>query len=221
MPSVPPIVVGLHDARKPLTLDLGRAVAQAADIEKRRLHTMVNTTTASQIRLESEHAITPLSAQAFRHLYEANRERLLNDMTALVRNRDKAEDITAAAFAAALQHLESFRRESSFYTWLYRIASNEACSLRRQQPASLQSIEGLAADPGECDKTQERLDRSECRARLCSALRGLPATHRRTLVDHFVRGYSVKQISRRERIPVGTVLSRIFTGKRLLREAWG
>ena len=65
------------------------------------------------------------------------------------------------------------------------------------------------------------LERSECRLKLRKALRGIPAVYRRTLVDHFVRGYSVKRISRQNRIPVGTVLSRIFTAKRLLREAWG
>jgi len=48
----------------------------------------------------------------------------------------------------------------------------------------------------------------------------LPLTYRRTLIDRFVRGYSVKQIAKCERIPLGTVLSRIFKAKQLLRAAW-
>ena len=39
-------------------------------------------------------------------------------------------------------------------------------------------------------------------------------------MDHFIRGDSIKRIAQRDRIPAGTVLSRIFTGKRLLRAAW-
>lgn len=48
----------------------------------------------------------------------------------------------------------------------------------------------------------------------------IPAPYRRALRDHFVRGYSTRQIAQRERVPLGTVLSRIFTAKKLLRRAW-
>ena len=73
----------------------------------------------------------------------------------------------------------------------------------------------------EPDVLAQTLERSECCARLREALRQIPPVSRRTLVDHFIRGQSVKQIARRQRVPVGTVLSRIFTAKRLLRESWG
>jgi DNA-directed RNA polymerase specialized sigma24 family protein len=51
-------------------------------------------------------------------------------------------------------------------------------------------------------------------------MRRIPSIYRRALKDHFVRGYSTRQIAWRERIPLGTVLSRIFNAKRLLRKAW-
>ena len=182
---------------------------------------MVNTTTESQLRQEGARSTNRISAQQFSALYESHRERLLISVTALVRNRDTAEDITAAAFASALQHLDGFRGESTFYTWLYRIASNEVCTLRRHKSVSLQSIESLAAEPGERDKTEERVDRSLCRAKFHQAMRRIPAQYRRTLTDHLVHGFSVRQVARRHRIPVGTVLSRIFMAKRALRQAWG
>ena len=56
--------------------------------------------------------------QTFRDLHEKYRERLLHSVTAVVRDRDRAEDITAVAFAAAFGKLGSFRGGSSFYTWL-------------------------------------------------------------------------------------------------------
>jgi len=70
------------------------------------------------------------------------------------------------------------------------------------------------------DGLDEALERSEDGLRLRKALRRIPAIYRRALVDHFIRGQSVKRIGRRERVPVGTVLSRIFKAKRLLRRSW-
>jgi DNA-directed RNA polymerase specialized sigma24 family protein len=66
----------------------------------------------------------------------------------------------------------------------------------------------------------QTLERSECCAKLREALRQIPVVYRRTLVDHFIRGQSVREISRRHRVPAGTVLSRIFAAKRHLRKAW-
>ena len=64
------------------------------------------------------------------------------------------------------------------------------------------------------------LEHAELCLKMRKALREIPAVYRRVLTDHFIRGRSVKQIARRDRIPVGTVLSRIFTAKRILRQAW-
>ena len=50
-----------------------------------------------------------------------------------VRNHDEAEDVTASAFATAFQKRKSFRGESSFYTWVYRIAVNRATSALRRK----------------------------------------------------------------------------------------
>jgi RNA polymerase sigma-70 factor (ECF subfamily) len=69
-------------------------------------------------------------------------------------------------------------------------------------------------------QTEER-DRTDIRLVLNEALNRIPAKYRRVLTDHFVNDHSIQHIARRERIPSGTVLSRIFTAKRLLRKAWG
>ena len=76
------------------------------------------------------------------------------------------------------------------------------------------------AEYGEPDCFEETLEKSQDGLRIRQALGRLPATHRRVLMDHFIQGRSVRHIAQREGIPVGTVLSRIFTAKRLLREAW-
>jgi RNA polymerase sigma-70 factor (ECF subfamily) len=163
-----------------------------------------------------------LDARRFRELHDKYRERLLQGMLGFLRNRDAAEDVTAVAFAAAFENLGQFRGDSSFYTWLYKIALNEARNRARCKPAvSLDAVDGLQDELlKEPDLVAQTLERSESGAQLQNALRGVPAMYRRTLVSHFVDGDPVAQIARRDRVPVGTVLSRIFTAKRLLRRAW-
>jgi RNA polymerase sigma-70 factor, ECF subfamily len=163
-----------------------------------------------------------LDQHEFKIWHDQHRPRLLNSMTAVVRDRDIAEDVTAAALATTWQNRSQFRGESSLYTWCYSIALNEARNrLRRNRRVAVESIDNLdSKELREPDTLAPTLERSECLSQIRRALRQIPVVYRRTLVDHFVRGYSVKQISRRHRIPVGTVLSRIFAAKRLLRAAW-
>jgi RNA polymerase sigma-70 factor (ECF subfamily) len=165
---------------------------------------------------------TKLDAAQFGDLHKTYHGRLLNSMTSVVRDRQAAEEITAAAFAKALQYLATFRGEASFYTWLRAIASNEARQYwRGDRGISLESVTGPVPEAlVECDSVADRLDQSAEQGRLENAMQGIPANYRRALKDHFIRGHSIRQIARRERIPVGTVLSRIFTAKKLLRQAW-
>jgi RNA polymerase sigma-70 factor (ECF subfamily) len=163
-----------------------------------------------------------MNARAFQELHDSCRERVLFGIRGYLRNQDDAEDATAAAFATAYQKRNSFRGESSFYTWVYRIAINKASSaLRGKRTMSLDAMTGYEPKAlVEPDLMDQALDRAACCRRLRRALKRIPVFYRRTLVDHFVRGYSVKQIAKLRHIPLGTVLSRIFTAKRLLRRAW-
>ena len=162
------------------------------------------------------------TAARFRDLHETHYRKLLDSMTALLRDRETAEDITATALARAFENLEAFRGESTMFTWIYKIALNEARRVRAQKNAvSLDALESVPPELAVHERWDETQERSSHAAKMRKVLELLPPNHRRALVNHFVDGYPVKMIARRERIPVGTVLSRIFTAKRLLREAWG
>lgn len=165
---------------------------------------------------------TKLDAGRFGDLHNAYHDRLLNSMTGVVRDRQAAEEITASAFAKAPEHLATFRGEASFYTWLHAIASNEARHYwKANRGVSLESVTGPAPQAlVECDSVADRLEQSADRRRLEKAIQRIPAHYRRALKDHFVRRYSTRQIARKERMPIGTVLSRIFTAKTLPRKAW-
>jgi predicted RNA polymerase sigma factor len=66
----------------------------------------------------------------------------------------------------------------------------------------------------------DQFEKRDDRLRLQKALEELPTMHRRILTSHFIDGLSIRDIARHERVPVGTVLSRIHKGKQLLRDAW-
>jgi predicted RNA polymerase sigma factor len=66
----------------------------------------------------------------------------------------------------------------------------------------------------------DELERREDLLRLRKAMDRLPGRFRRALMAHFVEGLTVREIARRERVPLGTSLSRIHTAKQLLRNSW-
>jgi RNA polymerase sigma-70 factor (ECF subfamily) len=164
-----------------------------------------------------------LTVRAFRELHDGCRDRVRAGILGYVGNPSEADDVTAEAFATAFEKRKSFRGDASFYTWVYQIAVNEVRSgWRAKKIVSLDSLQGpIPQALIQPDLLDSILDRASCCRRLRKALRRIPVKYRRVLMDHKVRGYSVKQIAKAHGLPVGTVLSRIFTGKRLLRIAWG
>ena len=163
-----------------------------------------------------------LDSHAFEELHHTYHDRLQASVLSCVRNREEAEDITSAAFEAAFANREGFRAEAAPATWLHAIALNKLRRSREQQKAVSLDVfnDELPSRLVVADLSEETEHRSECRARLLRTLRQIPAIYRLVLIEHFIEGHSVRQIARRHRIPLGTVLSRIFTAKRLLREAW-
>lgn len=98
---------------------------------------------------------------------------------------------------------------------------NEALRQKSQKRAvSIDALEVPLRELGKSDSVGDTHERTVYPFKLREALKAIPALHRDVLIDHFVLRRKVKQIARRHRIPVGTVLSRIFTAKKLLRRAW-
>src|SRR5258706_5543160 len=76
----------------------------------------------------------PISDQeVFEQLYKQGRDRLLAGVIGLVRDQDRAEDITAMAFQTAWEKRAQFRGDSSLGTWLYAIGQNAARRSWRQE----------------------------------------------------------------------------------------
>lgn len=159
---------------------------------------------------------------AFGNLVCRYQDRLYNTLVKLVDSREDARDLTQDAFVQALSKLESFKRASAFYTWLYRIAFNLAMTRRRRRRPVV-SIDHIRQQSGE-EPTAEQAGPSdgllaqERASQVRHALTELQDEHRRILVLREVEGSSYEQISDILEIPVGTVRSRLFRARMQLRE---
>jgi RNA polymerase sigma factor (sigma-70 family) len=163
-----------------------------------------------------------LDAEGFGRFHREYRGRVVESIAGFVRDRDKAEDIAAHAFQVGWEKREAFRGDASPHTWIQAIARNAAWeSHRRQKSVYFESMDRAGTrEIAAPELVTDEFERQDERFWLQKALDQLPAKHRRALVSHFVDGLSIRDIARQERVPDGTVLSRIHTGKRLLREAW-
>src|SRR5260370_23693650 len=94
---------------------------------------------------------------AFGELVRRYQDRLYNTVFRLVDNAEDAQDVVQDAFLNAYQSLDSFKGDSRFFTWLYRIAVNAAISLKRKRKGALSIHSG--GDPPEA--RPEPLDDSE------------------------------------------------------------
>jgi RNA polymerase sigma-70 factor (ECF subfamily) len=163
---------------------------------------------------------------AFEELVARYRDRIFNYLRAMSGCDSEAEDLTQEAFIRAFVNASSFRRESSFHTWLYRIAYNgylDAVRKRKRRPiASLD--QPLSDEDGELPEIpdpaagpEEHVERMELQSVLVAALQDLPERLRAVVVLHDVHGYSYEEIASVVRCPIGTVRSRLFHARQRLR----
>jgi RNA polymerase sigma-70 factor (ECF subfamily) len=159
---------------------------------------------------------------AFGELVLKYQDRLYNTLVHVVGSAEDARDVAQDAFVQAFVHLESFQRQSQFYTWLYRIAFHAAISHRRRQrpQASLDhDRERLGREPVDRGEAPEApLDRDERAVQVHQALAQLSDEFRTVIVLREIEGLDYEQIAKVLELPVGTVRSRLHRGRLQLRE---
>ena len=140
----------------------------------------------------------------------------------MVGHADDARDIVQEALVQAFLKLDTFQRQSAFYTWLYRIAFNVAITHRRRkrQTMSLERARETGAmeplDDG--DDPADALDRKERCQRVREAIAQLGEEHRAVVVLREIDGCCYETIAEILDLPVGTVRSRLHRARLQLRE---
>ena len=163
---------------------------------------------------------------AFELLVIKYQRRLGRLMLRFVRNSAEAEDVTQEAFIKAYRALPSFRGDSAFYTWLYRIGINTAknymAALRRRAPTStafnaeeaeeFESAEFLQ----EVNTPENELMSKQVAEVVNNSLLALPEALRTALTLREIDGLSFEEIAEAMNCPVGTVRSRIFRAREII-----
>jgi RNA polymerase sigma-70 factor, ECF subfamily len=161
--------------------------------------------------------------QAFGLLVAKYQRKLLRLVSRLVRDPAEAEDVAQEAFIKAYRALPSFRGESAFYTWLYRIGVNTAknwlIANRRRTPTTTEMDNEEAEAYGETDllrdvDTPERMMMSKQIAdTVNAAMAELPEELRTAVTLREIEGLSYEEIAQVMDCPIGTVRSRIFRAR--------
>jgi RNA polymerase sigma-70 factor (ECF subfamily) len=157
--------------------------------------------------------------EAFGVLVSRYQDRLYPTVFRLTGCAEDALDLLQEAFLRAYEKLDRFHGESSFYTWIYRIAVNLALSDRRKRRH--ESSAALTGDPSgdrALDDPAVPLERAERDERIQEALDALAPDHRAVVVMKEYDGLRYEEIGAMLGVPVGTVRSRLHRARCELRE---
>lgn len=169
---------------------------------------------------------------AFNEIVARYKGKIYNYLYRMTGSAEDAEDLTQEVFVRMYTSIGSFRAQSSLSTWLFRIAGNlcvDAFRRGKKERGLLQSLDAPSAgEEGPEGRTREVPDWSheplslfkhrELGVQIQTALEKLPPKLRAAVVLHDIEGLPYEDIAAVERIPIGTVKSRIFNARVALRE---
>lgn len=166
-------------------------------------------------------------AAAYDELIRRYQQRIYATVYHMTSNHEDANDITQEAFIKAYRALKTFKGDSSFYTWIYRIAVNKTINFLKSRKnrghMSLNDVDFNAENDADLvalisDKTPQRdLNLSELQEKLNEAMQKLSEVHRIVVTLHDVQGLSHDEIAKIVGCNVGTVRSRLFYARQQLQ----
>ena len=164
--------------------------------------------------------------QAFDLLVLKYQSRLISTAFKFVKDVQIAEDIVQDSFIKAFNALESFREDSSFYTWIYRITVNTSknflVSKKRKSEllnSDLSEEASYEIEPVETYSPEDLLQATQLQKVITETFDQLGEDTRTALTLRELDGLSYEQIADVVNCPVGTVRSRIFRGREVIDEA--
>ena len=164
---------------------------------------------------------------AYDELIRRYQERIYATVYHMTSNHEDANDLAQEAFIKGFQALKSFKGDSSFYTWIYRIAVNKTINFLKQRKnrthMSLNDIDFNAENDPDLvalisDRTPRRdINLSELQEKLNEAMQKLSPVHRLVVTLHDVQGLSHEEIGKIIDCNIGTVRSRLFYARQQLQ----
>ncbi len=164
--------------------------------------------------------------RAYAELMARYRKPLYHTMLKMVKNSDDAEDLTLEAFAKAFRGLDKFKKEYTFSTWLFRIATNNCIDFIRRKRLETMSISTSFKDEVGDDVSMEIRDSSPdpqenaIKSQKIEAMQllvsKLPPKYQRLVDLRYFKEMSYEEISEKINIPLGTVKAQLHRAKEIL-----
>jgi len=153
---------------------------------------------------------------AFGGLVDKYQKAVFNLALRMVQDRDDAEDVAQLAFVKAFSRLSSYNESFRFFSWLYKIAVNEAITVARRRSRTVELDDQTCI---QFRNPETEYMQNETSANLQRALMELSLDYRTVLILRHFHGLSYEAIGGILGIPEKTVKSRLFTGRRLLKDS--
>ncbi|MEW6723782.1 MAG: sigma-70 family RNA polymerase sigma factor [Bacillota bacterium] len=163
---------------------------------------------------------------AFTGLVERYKDRLYNLGYRMLRNPSDAEEIAQEAFLHVFRAIQSFQTDQRFSAWCYRIASNLCIDRLRRRPDTRVSLDEPVtssdlyfqlADTNPLPDAQ--VEAGELREEIQRAIGALPPKYRLVVVFRHVDDLSYEEIAQITELPMGTVKTRLFRAREILRRS--
>ncbi len=139
------------------------------------------------------------------------------------RNSEDARDLSQDAFIKAFQARDQFDPDRPFYPWFYRILRNRCLNFvqreaRKSEPLCYENNPDRERFASPSATPLENLERDEQNRLLHAAIEALSFEHREVIVLKNFKGYSYEEIANTLAIPIGTVMSRLYYARKMLRK---
>ena len=164
--------------------------------------------------------------QAFDLLVLKYQSRLISTAFKFVKDQQIAEDLVQDSFIKSFKSIGSFREDSTFYTWIYRITVNTSknylVSKKRKDEllqTDISNEENYFIEPIDKDTPEDLFHASQLHKIIIESLNGLGEDTKTALTLREFDGLSYEQIAEVVNCPVGTVRSRIFRGREVIDAA--
>lgn len=175
-----------------------------------------------------DEAVNQGDEQAYAMLMGSYKKPVYHMVLKMVRNIDDAEDLTIEAFAKAFKNLHKFKKDYTFSTWLFRIATNNAIDFIRKKKLDTMSLNSSYTDdngtninidvPDKELNPQEMAIKSQKIELIQMFVTRLPAKYQRLVRLRYFDEYSYDEIAKELGSPLGTVKAQLHRARELLSE---
>lgn len=175
-----------------------------------------------------DRAVDEKDQQAYATLMKRYKKAVYFMILKMIRDADDAEDLTMEAFAKAFRNLHKFKKDYTFSTWLFRIATNNTIDFIRKKKLKTMSLNNTLTDDGgnyvnidvedDDNNPQDEFIRSQRIEMVRIFVDKLPAKYRKLVQLRYFDELSYEEIAKELEKPLGTVKAQLHRSRELLYE---